>query len=280
MPEKFIDIGLIITNTFRSIKNDKTYLTPFIMPLILIGIAFFHFWYMLGDLFVIIQNYQYTQDFSYVGFLIDFLNQNILTLILMGVVYGFLLLVLFTIASSSIIKKYSTQRKGEILELRDAISYGIGNLPRILATTIVAGLIIISPILLFFVPIYLGIATGSMVLIGISSLILLIIIIPWIYVALRLSFYLQACVVEDLGPIESIKRSWTVTKGNLLKIFVLSILIVIIGLVVAIPFTIASYAGIMPAQFFGYIATYFVMWPLSSIAFASLYIELTEPPKY
>lgn len=280
MSRKFIDIGLLIINAYRSIKNDKSYLIPFIMPIILILVAFFHFWYVLHDLVTFLLSYQYVQDPSSINFFISFLNQNILTLVIMGFVYGFLILILYIIASSSIIKKYAIQRKGEILEINNAISYSFRNFPRIFATTLLAGLIIILPILLIIIPIFLGIINGSMALVVIGLIIMLIVMIPLIYIGLKLSFFLQACIIEEIGPVESIKRSWAVTKGNLLRIFVISLLIGILGAIIGIPFTIAGSAGIISVQLIGSIVTYFIIWPISSIIFASLYIEITEPLKY
>jgi len=277
MSGKFVDIGLLIINALRSIKNDKSYLIPFLMPIALIFVAFFHFWYLLQDFISFLLNYQYIQDPSSISFFIDYINQNILTFIMMGIMYILLIVIFYLIASSSIIKKYKVQRKGDILSIKDAILYGYRNFPRIFATALLAGLIIILPIILIIIPLILSITTGSITLLAISLLIMLIVIIPLIYIGLKLSFFLQACVIEELGPFDSIKRSWAVTKGNLLKIFIISLLIGIIGAVIGIPFTIAGSAGLISVQLMGSVITYFLIWPISTIIFTSFYIELTEP---
>jgi len=47
----------------------------------------------------------------------------------------------------------------------------------------------------------------------------LFLVIPGIYVSLRLSLAPVACVVDDLGVGDSLSTSWDVAQGNLLKLF-------------------------------------------------------------
>ena len=53
---------------------------------------------------------------------------------------------------------------------------------------------------------------------------LLFLIIPGIILAIRFSFFQQAIVEKRLGPIESLKYSWNLTRGNGLSLFGLGIL--------------------------------------------------------
>ena len=74
---------------------------------------------------------------------------------------------------------------------------------------------------------------------------LILLIFPGIYLALRFGQYLPAIVDKNLGVLESLKYSWTLTTSNALNLFVLGLLsfLVIVagflafllGLVVAIP---------------------------------------------
>lgn len=60
-----------------------------------------------------------------------------------------------------------------------------------------------------------------------------LVIIPGIYLALRLQFYQAFIVDEDCGAIESLKRSWEITKDHAMELFLLGlvmILIIIIGM--------------------------------------------------
>ena len=78
-----------------------------------------------------------------------------------------------------------------------------------------------------------------------------LLIVPGIYLGLRLQFFYAFIVDENAGVIDSFKRSWNLTKGYTLKLFVLfliSLLICIIGhiallvgIFVAIPFLVLMY---------------------------------------
>ncbi|MDR3142147.1 MAG: glycerophosphoryl diester phosphodiesterase membrane domain-containing protein [Tannerellaceae bacterium] len=51
----------------------------------------------------------------------------------------------------------------------------------------------------------------------------LLLIIPGIYIALRLQFFVQLIVEEDAGIIESLQKSWNITKGQALPLFLLAL---------------------------------------------------------
>ncbi|GAA0228543.1 glycerophosphoryl diester phosphodiesterase membrane domain-containing protein [Haladaptatus pallidirubidus] len=70
---------------------------------------------------------------------------------------------------------------------------------------------------------------GVIVVIGFIFL-----IIPGIYLALRLSLAFPACVIDDKNLTKSLETSWEVAPGNLLKLFGISLLAVIIGFGVGI----------------------------------------------
>lgn len=72
-------------------------------------------------------------------------------------------------------------------------------------------------------------------------------IVPGIYLALRLQFFTAFIVDENSGAIESFKRSWEITKGQMAPLIALAlitagflllgILTLTIGIFIAIPFT-------------------------------------------
>ena len=76
-------------------------------------------------------------------------------------------------------------------------------------------------------------------------------IIPGIYLALRLQFFQAFIVEEDAGIIESLQRSWKMTKGNVMPLFwlmlsmigiiLLGIILFVIGIFVAIPVVYMMY---------------------------------------
>ncbi|MDR1523786.1 MAG: hypothetical protein LBS79_00825 [Tannerella sp.] len=78
-----------------------------------------------------------------------------------------------------------------------------------------------------------------------------LLIIPGIYLTLRLQFFFASMVDENTGIIESFKRSWTITKGHSLSLFVVMLIMILIsfigqialfvGLFVAIPLIVLMY---------------------------------------
>ena len=72
-----------------------------------------------------------------------------------------------------------------------------------------------------------------------------LLIIPGIYLCARLQFYAAAIVEEDAGIMESLNRSWNLTKGNVMRLILLflsyigiitvGLLLLIIGVFVAEP---------------------------------------------
>lgn len=70
---------------------------------------------------------------------------------------------------------------------------------------------------------------GIIVIIGMFLLIL-----PGIYLALRLQFSIMFIVEENTGVIDSMKRSWAITDGQILPLFVLVLASIGIGIVGAL----------------------------------------------
>lgn len=83
---------------------------------------------------------------------------------------------------------------------------------------------------------------------------LALLIIPGIYLALRLQFFTAFIVEDNAGIIESLKRSWAITKGQCLPLFwvlliqigiiIVGLILFIIGIFVAIPVIYIMYCYI------------------------------------
>jgi uncharacterized membrane protein len=71
-----------------------------------------------------------------------------------------------------------------------------------------------------------GLISGILILIG-----TLLLIIPGVYIALRLQFFVALIVEEDAGIIESLQKSWDMTKGQVLPLLLL--LLVMMGICIA-----------------------------------------------
>lgn len=94
------------------------------------------------------------------------------------------------------------------------------------------------------------------VLIGTALLIL-----PGIYLALRLQFYYASMVDENTGIIESLKRSWEITQGKTISLFILMLIMILISIIGCI----ALFVGI------------FVAAPLTTLMYGYTYRKLTAP---
>ncbi|MXV60689.1 hypothetical protein GS429_01105 [Natronorubrum sp. JWXQ-INN-674] len=104
---------------------------------------------------------------------------------------------------------------------------------------------------------------------------LLFFIIPGVYLAIRLSLAFPACVIDEEGAFESLSTSWSVAKGNLIKLFgitVLSLLIVGGVAVVTVLFT-----GLDGGFYLTFLAVSAVLTavvsPVVQLAYARVYLE-------
>lgn len=81
---------------------------------------------------------------------------------------------------------------------------------------------------------------------------LILLIIPGIYIILRLQFYMAAIVDKNMNPIEALQYSWTITKGHVWKLLliyltgvglgILGVLLFFVGIIFTTPVSIAMYA--------------------------------------
>jgi uncharacterized membrane protein len=95
---------------------------------------------------------------------------------------------------------------------------------------------------------------GVIVLLGIICF-----IIPGIWLAIRLQFYKYLVVDKKMGPIEALKGSWNMTKGNVWNLIGLGLVIMLLNLLGLIALII----GI------------FVTAPISMVAMAYVYRKLS-----
>lgn len=79
-------------------------------------------------------------------------------------------------------------------------------------------------------------------------------VIPGIYLSLRLQFFAAFIIEEDAGIIESFKKSWELTKGQVLQLFlvlllmmgisIVGILLFVVGVFVAAPLNFMIYCAV------------------------------------
>lgn len=83
---------------------------------------------------------------------------------------------------------------------------------------------------------------------------LCILIIPGIYIGLRLQFFIAFIVEEDAGILDSLKRSWKITEGQVIPLFLLSLtliglfilgfIVLFVGIFVATPLIYTMYCEV------------------------------------
>ena len=104
---------------------------------------------------------------------------------------------------------------------------------------------------------------------------LLLLIIPGIYLALRLSLAFPACVIDDQGAFESLSTSWDVAHGNLLKLLGITIIaffVMLLALILAVPFA-ESGAGLLVVYVLLVAVISAAVQPTVEMAYARVYLE-------
>jgi len=99
-----------------------------------------------------------------------------------------------------------------------------------------------------------GLIYAVVVIIGLALL-----IVPGIYLAIRLQFFYASIVEEDTGIVDSLKRSWVITHGQVMPLFWL--LLVTKGLI------------LLGLAFF--VIGVFVTFPLAGMMYCNVFRKLT-----
>jgi len=107
-----------------------------------------------------------------------------------------------------------------------------------------------KPIVNYFLA---SILTGLIVLGG-----FILLIIPGIFFAFRLKFAVYLVIDKNLSPVDAVKKSWRITKGNVWNLFFFGILLALINIL----------------GFFCLVVGLFITVPLSMLATAFVYRKL------
>ena len=168
---------------------------------------------------------------------------------IIGVVAGSLVAT-FLLTMVTVISSVSVGRSviGEVIAPRDAWARSMRRMPTVLAITllmmlaillgyaIIAGLVIVSAL----------VDTALAVLVGVFGGLGALVLYAWL--AIKLSITLPASVLERLGPIASMRRSWRLTTGRFWMIFAVLLVATIITSVIQNVMT-APVSIIMPLMF-------------------------------
>jgi len=69
---------------------------------------------------------------------------------------------------------------------------------------------------------------------------LIALVVPGIFLSIKLFYFEQAVLLNNKGIVESLKTSWNVTRGNWWRVFALVVLMAIISLIIIMPISFLS----------------------------------------
>ena len=167
--------------------------------------------------------------------------------------------ILAILAQGMIILKVASKEAGKNSGLGEIISNGFSVFPLLFTTSLVFALLIAGPIIGLLL---IGLFNTSLFLT--VSLLILLYLIPMFYFVLRFYIYSPICVLEGRGPIDSLRRAWSLSSGNLAVIFVMVLLITIAALLLSIIPVVGVYV------------TFLVVGPANSIATTLIYLALMK----
>ena len=146
-----------------------------------------------------------------------------------GSLVGTLLLTMVTVISSVSVGRSVI---GDVITPRDAWKRSMRRMPTVLAITllmmlailvayaVIVGLVIVSAL----------VAPWLAIIVGILGVLGLIVVLVWL--GIKLSITLPASVLERLGPVASMRRSWRLTTGRFWMIFAVLLVATIITSVI------------------------------------------------
>ncbi|MBN2066487.1 MAG: hypothetical protein JW771_06740 [Candidatus Thermoplasmatota archaeon] len=291
-----IDVGFILKKAFKSLIHDPGYIILFLVPSVVTLVFGVISWLVMGiDFQTLVQASANPQ------LLTTIFQDKIPLLIVIGIVSFIVTIVASVTVIAAAIKKVEAQEAGKKLNVPQSLSVGFSYFPRLFGATLLFIIIVVLPILGMVGLIMLGAVSYNASLICLSTALLIILLIPLIYFIIRLCLFSQTCVVEKLGAVDSLKRSWNITKGKVILLFVTFLIIGIIAFAVMIPFTainaVSSYnayssnmfnATSMPtttqsyspigtiANFIGQLLMQLIIAPLSLITLTLFYLGITK----
>jgi hypothetical protein len=157
--------------------------------------------------------------------------------------------------------------------------------------------VIFAGALFFIIPLVIAVAggrgssfaTGAGVLGALlGSLMLVAGAILAIYLSAKLSLSVPACVLENLGVVDSIKRSWDLSQATVLRLILVSILAAVVAWILSLVLSIPYFIGlamtvtrkdpslILPFVAWQYVAEFLartLAGPISAIAAALIYYD-------
>lgn len=264
MAEDEVEVVPVLKESFNFLRKDPEIIGLFLLTFITVMFHLVYTWLAYGNLMATpFQMGPGTQGLQ-LSFVIEFIIYMAIAMIIGLFVY------------SAIILKVSARKEGERPGFLDSLIQSSPHIPSLFVAYLIFMALTFGPYFFFTGAIsWFVISTGvySTPPIVIWLLIgMLIWIIPMIYFAIRLSFFGPACVLEDLGPIDTLKKTWHVTKGNFWLLFAFFLILILISVAIIIPAShLGKIAGL--AASFG---TMLIIGPTATVALTLLYSKLKK----
>jgi len=127
------------------------------------------------------------------------------------------------------------------ISVGEALRHGLRRLLPAIGITLLIGLLLVLVVALYSVFVAVGGAGGA----AVGALLLLLLVPVFIYLLVRI-YLAQVAVVDGRGPVEALKASWAMTKGNAGRLVVFLLVVLVVALVVYLAGTFLI-AGLLAA---------------------------------
>ena len=267
-----VDIGLILKKAFHKVFHDMGYIAIYLIPFIggLFTLLFIQFSGVnLFSRSPTMPGFQSPSQMPSIS-----MTELGILLIALGT-YILIISILTMIAMIAVTIKADKEEDGLYVTASDALGMSFGYILSVIGAAIIVGLATIGPFLLGAILVYMAITVTTynyslgLLLAATSIFVMIILLIPAIYIGLRLSLYLQACVIDNLNAIESVKKCWHVTRGHVLLLFITLLILYVI----TIPFTLLNMA--LPQFQIGTLLSMLIVGPISAVTLTLIYRGLT-----
>lgn len=230
-PYRTADFSTIFGDTFRLfLRHPLEFFLPFFVLTILItSLTFLAFLFTIGS----------------GGFFIDPTTpvvvplDRVVSLGVLVLVIGLASFVVVQVVQGAVAHFAVLRHRNAAASLGGSLRHGLKRFLSLVGAAILLALLFLAlfggPILLLL----LGVVTLNFALLGIGGLTFLIALPIGIFLWIALSLFLPAIMMENVGAVEGLRRSWALTKGHRLSLFgvylVLGLLAFVVSLSVTVP---------------------------------------------
>jgi len=124
----------------------------------------------------------------------------------------------------------SAAETGDVLETHGIIRRVFDRALEVIGTFVLTILILaVAPITIGLIAVLVGLVAGAEAGVGALLFTLIVVVVPSVYVLVRLSLAVPAVVLEGLSPIGALRRSWDLVGGNWWWVFGVMVVVGLIG---------------------------------------------------